>query len=113
MRVLLDHNAPPRLSRWWRDRGHAAGDVRDVGLSSASDAVVWRWAAENADVILTKDADVERMVGTRGPPPRLLWLRVGTQTTAALLAVLDDHEDVVLRWLSDPNEALHIMEATD
>ena len=45
--------------------------VRDVGLATADDDVVWRYAAEHGFTIVSKDADFHERSFLLGQPPNL------------------------------------------
>lgn len=57
MKLLLDQNLAPRLvaalATLYPDSTH----VREVGLATADDNVVWRYAADQGFTIVSKDAD--------------------------------------------------------
>jgi hypothetical protein len=57
VRFLVDAQLPPAPARLLGEHGHVAEHVADVGLGSASDATIWRYAIENDAVIITKDED--------------------------------------------------------
>ena len=40
MKFLIDAQLPPALCGWLRDRGHEAVHVSEIGMGSASDAVI-------------------------------------------------------------------------
>jgi predicted nuclease of predicted toxin-antitoxin system len=45
--------------------------VRDVGLSTASDAAVWQYAAQHGFTIVTKDADFDQRSFLFSHPPKV------------------------------------------
>ena len=62
------------------------GGVREVGLQTAKDSAIWKYALQNNGVILTKDEDfAERCIHSRDSPI-VVWLRIGNATTPILLA---------------------------
>ncbi len=81
MRFLFDQN----LSRWLAQRladiYPGSVHVADIGLDQESDATVWEHARQGGFVLVSKDADFVDLVAQRGPPPALVWLRVGNCTT--------------------------------
>jgi predicted nuclease of predicted toxin-antitoxin system len=90
---------PPALARWIEDRGHIAVHVRDIGLSTATDQAIWRFASDGDYVIVTKDEDfAERRAREDGPT--ILWLRGGNATRRVLLARMEMHWDNVVTWLN-------------
>ena len=62
--------------------------VRDIGLRDANDAEIFRQACAADAVVMTKDRDFIRLLEEQGPPPRVIWLRVGNTSNAALQGVL-------------------------
>lgn len=57
MRFLIDADLPRSLSDVLRRHGHEAVDVRDIGLRSASDAEIARYAQAGKLCLLTGDGD--------------------------------------------------------
>ena len=57
MRLLLDQNLSPRLVPELVDLYPDSTHVREVGLQTADDDRVWRYAAEHGFVVVSKDAD--------------------------------------------------------
>ncbi len=49
--------------------------VREVGFSTAEDAMVWEYAAGNGLTIVSKDADFHQLSFARGHPPKVVWIR--------------------------------------
>lgn len=85
MRFIIDAQLPPALAQLLSERGHSAEHVADVGLLSASDSEISRYAIENDAVLITKDEDFADQVvlGTLGPV--IVWVRVGNTSRRALL----------------------------
>jgi predicted nuclease of predicted toxin-antitoxin system len=44
-----------------------------------------------------------------GPPPRLVWLRIGNCTRADLLSLLTTHESDIRAFDTDPNESVLVL----
>jgi len=55
MRVLIDEDVPRAFGDTLKELGFEVLDVRDAGLSGASDEVVFRFAKEQGAVLLTGD----------------------------------------------------------
>jgi len=90
MTLWLDAQLPPALSRWIAEQpwGVAAVPVREIGLRDASDREIFRQARAAEAVVMTKDRDVIRLLDEQGPPPQVIWLRLGNSSNAALQQVL-------------------------
>lgn len=69
--------------------------VRLVGLSRADDRVVWNYAAANGFSLVTLDADFAERAALAGEPPKVIWLRCGNQSTAAIETLLRDHIEAI------------------
>jgi predicted nuclease of predicted toxin-antitoxin system len=90
MTLWLDAQLPPQLADWINAQGWGiqAVAVRDVGLRDASDPVIFQAARSASAVVMTKDRDFIRLLEEQGPPPQVIWLRLGNCSNAALQAVL-------------------------
>lgn len=82
MRLLFDENLSPQLVRLVADLFPESLHVRDVGLKSADDPVVWQHAKENRLIIVSKDSDLHQRSFVLGHPPKLVWVRLGNCSTS-------------------------------
>jgi predicted nuclease of predicted toxin-antitoxin system len=62
--------------------------VRDVGLKSADDPLVWQYAKDNQLIIVSKDSDLHQRSFMFGHPPKLVWVRLGNCSTAEVEKLL-------------------------
>ena len=85
MRFLVDAQLPPAFARFLAAAGHEAAHVADLGLTDASDRVIWRQAASSGAVLVTKDSDFVVMRALEPVGPAIVWLRIGDTTKRALL----------------------------
>jgi predicted nuclease of predicted toxin-antitoxin system len=88
VRVLFDENLSPQLVRLVADLFPESLHVRDVGLKSADDPVVWQYAKENRLIIVSKDSDLHQRSFVLGHPPKLVWVRLGNCSTADVESLL-------------------------
>jgi len=109
LKLLYDQNLPPQLVRSLDDIYPDSRHVRDLGLQTASDEEIWESARDGGFAIVTKDDDFRQRSFLFGPPPKVVWVRLGNCTTAELQAVLRDRHTVVLDFASDPDAALLIL----
>jgi predicted nuclease of predicted toxin-antitoxin system len=63
--------------------------VLDVGLAQASDADIWRYAAEGELVLVSKDDDFFHRAAQPGGSVQLVWIRLGNCRNGALLAAVE------------------------
>ena len=86
MRVLIDAQLPPALAAWIGLQGDEAEHVADVGLLSASDAMIAAYAERMGIVLVSKDANFLLL---RLPDWfAFVWLRCGNASNRALQAWL-------------------------
>ena len=88
MKLLFDenlaHTLPSMLSGVSPDSAH----VRNLGLESSPDPVVWKYAAANGYAIVTKDADFRQRSLLYGHPPKVIWIRLGNCSTKRIASLL-------------------------
>lgn len=76
MRFLLDENLSPKLSGHLVAAGHDVVHVRDIGLTSATDAVVIEAARADKRVLVSADTDFGTLLArTSATRPSFLLLR--------------------------------------
>jgi predicted nuclease of predicted toxin-antitoxin system len=103
MKLLFDQNLSHRLV------GHPAAEfpgpvhVRDAGLVAASDPDVWAHAATNGLAIVSKDTDFQQRALLYGHPPKVIWVRLGNCTTAAVAALLRARQSDIDAFDHDPH----------
>lgn len=96
MKLLVDNQLPAALAVYLRWRGHDCRHVIELGLDEVSDLELWRYAAVEKSVLVSKDEDFVFLANRAGDDGRLIWVRVGNCRNAALLSAFDrGHDDVV------------------
>jgi predicted nuclease of predicted toxin-antitoxin system len=73
VRWLIDNNVPRGVTRFLRDQGHEATEVRQVLADNAPDSVVAAYAAAEGLVVVTHDRGLARRCLLSAIPH--LWLR--------------------------------------
>lgn len=99
MKLLLDQNLSYRLVEPLQDAYPDTTQVRLVGLEHADDRAVWKYAREHDFVIVTKDSDFHELSLLFGPPPKIIWLKVGNVGTSAILELLTGRADALYEAL--------------
>lgn len=89
MKFLIDHQLPPALSIFFRERGHQCQHLLEIGMASSSDFEIYEYATSNQCIIVTKDEDFLYLSRRSSSDARLLWVRLGNCRTRVLLAALD------------------------
>lgn len=72
-----------------------------LGLRGASDRTIWERAGADGYVLVTKDGDFHRLSVFLGPPPKVVWLRIGNGSTAHIARMLRDHAGAIEAFIAD------------
>lgn len=101
MRFLFDENLSYQLVRLLTDIFPQSVHVRDVGLKSADDSVVWQYAKENHLIIVSKDSDLHQRSFVMGHPPKLVWVRLGNCSTTEVERLLRRNLAIIITFQED------------
>ena len=82
---LCDVHIFPRLVALLRAEGFEAFHVFDVGLGSADDTAIWKYALDHDAIIVTKDKDFVRLDVSQ-PGPRVILVCTGNSSNQWLIA---------------------------
>ena len=102
MKLLFDENLSHCLVGQLGAEFPGSAHVRDAGLTSSPDADVWAYAATNGFVIVSKDTDFQQRALLHGHPPKVIWVRLGNCTTAAVAALLRSRLADIQAFVADP-----------
>lgn len=106
MTLLFDQNLSRRLPGLLAAEFPGAEQVFLVGLAAADDRAVWAYPAARGLAVVSKDADFAALSATLGPPPKVIWLRVGNGPTRDVVALLKVRAADVRAFLADPAAAV-------
>jgi predicted nuclease of predicted toxin-antitoxin system len=109
VKLLLDQNLSHRLVARLVDLFPKASHVRDFGLAHADDRTIWDYARINGFSILTKDGDFHQFSLVYGPPPKVVWLRVGNASTREIAELVRLHHAALEDFL-DTDGALLVVD---
>ena len=109
MKLLFDENLSPNLPPLLAAVFPGSVHVRDCGLKGFPDEDVWKYAQTHGFTIVSKDSDFYQRSLFFGPPPRIVWLRLGNCTRADLMALLIKHEQDIRAFDSDPKKSVLIL----
>lgn len=88
-KLLLDANLSWRIVKLLDKDFHGIQHITDVGFTeAATDKDIWLYAQQHGYCIVTNDEDFNRLVQTRGFPPKVVLLRTGNQSTAYIAQLL-------------------------
>lgn len=105
MRLLFDENLSARLAAALGDVYPGSAHLEHAGLLGAPDAAVWAHAAARGFVLVTKDEDFQRLSVVRGPPPKVVWIRLGNCATADVARLLRLRSEDVARFVAHADAA--------
>ena len=107
--IWIDAQLSPGLAPWIeRELGIAARSVSRLGLRDAADEEIFAAARQARAIVLTKDADFERLLAAHGPPPRVVWLTFGNTSNAHAREVLRSTLPAALSILSSGESLVEI-----
>jgi predicted nuclease of predicted toxin-antitoxin system len=113
VKLLFDQHLAPGLVRRLADLYPGSAHVRDFGLQAADDEAIWARAGADGFAIVTKDDDFRQRSFLRGPPPKVVWVRLGNCRTADIEALLRARHADVLAFEADPEAALLVLSAPE
>jgi predicted nuclease of predicted toxin-antitoxin system len=85
---LFDENLAASLAREFVGLYPGTAHVTPLGLGGGGDRAVWDRAAQDGYVLVTKDEDFHRLSLLLGPPPKVVWIRLGNCSTADVARLL-------------------------
>ena len=106
MSVLFDQNLSRRLVALLAAEYPGSEHVESAGLLGADDLTVWNYAAGRGLMVVSKDSDFRHLALLYGPPPKVIWLRVGNGPTSVVEALLRARLADVQTFAADPVLAL-------
>lgn len=109
MKLLFDENLSPSIAAAFQGDYPGSTHVHLVGLGSAPDDQIWRYARDNGFTIVTKDADYYERGLIGGYPPKVIWVRRGNASTSQIEAALREYRQAIERLDADPELAALIV----
>ena len=91
MKLLFDQNLSHRLPLALAHAFPESSQVRTLGLDTADDRTIWRYAAEHGFCIVTLDSDFADLSALLGHPPKVVWLRCGNKPTVFIEDLIRSH----------------------
>jgi predicted nuclease of predicted toxin-antitoxin system len=106
--LLFDQNLSRRLPTMLAPLYAGSQQVIGAGFIGADDRMVWAYAVTQGLAVVTKDVDFRDMALSLGPPPKVIWLRIGNGPTRAVEALLRFRMQAVLAYLAGPSAILEL-----
>ncbi len=108
MKRLIDNQLPEALAVFPAAQGMEVRHVRRLGLGSATDAEIWRYASAHGYGIVTMDEDFQHLAARYGTPPQVVWVRLGNVRKTALLAAFTAVLDKLRSALEDRGPVIEV-----
>jgi len=105
LKLLFDQNLSYKLVRSFSDEFPGSAHVRDLGLASALDIEVWEYAKRLGFTIVSKDTDFSQRGFLFGPPPKVIWIRLGNCSTKEIQDVLVSYSAEIRQFGLDPDSS--------
>ncbi len=109
MKLLVDQNLPRRLVEVLQREFPGSKHVRDLGLDQVDDGVLWKLAADQGFTIVSEDSDFRQRVFLYGPPPKVVWVRVGNCPTKTVLGIVQRRLADLLAFSADAGSGLLVI----
>ena len=106
MSLLFEQNLSRRLPVLLAAEFPGSEHVIAAGLATADDRAVWAYAVTHGLAVVSKDADFAQLSAVLGPPPKVIWLRIGNGPTRDVVALLRTRAADVQAFLADPAAAV-------
>jgi predicted nuclease of predicted toxin-antitoxin system len=99
VKLLLDENLSRRLLPFLQKDYPDSGHVALLGLSESDDRTLWEYGKAHGYTLVSKDADFLELSLLLGPPPQLIWLRLGNCDKAVVIHALTAYRAEIERAL--------------
>ena len=109
MKLLFDENLSPKLPGLCATLFPGSAHLRDCGLKGHADEEVWQYAQANGFVIVSKDADFHERSLFYGPPPKLVWLRLGNCTRNDLVTLITTHAQDIRTFAANAKASVLVL----
>jgi len=87
--LLFGENLAARLVQALADLYPGSAHVSDVALAPAPDRAIW-----------TQDEDFHRLSVLHGPPPKVIWVRLGNCSTDDVIRLLQARREEIDAFLA-------------
>jgi len=92
VKLLFDQNLSHKLVSEVSDLFPGTDHVRNIGMKTASDAAIRKYATEHGFTVVTKDTDFHQHSFVFGTPPKVIWIRLGNCPTRMVAELIRLHK---------------------
>jgi predicted nuclease of predicted toxin-antitoxin system len=89
--------------------GYISGSnqVRLTGLDQSDDRAIWEFAKASDFILVSQDSDFADLAALYGPPPKVIWLRCGNQSTEFIEKLLREHSVEIAAFVAATGETCY------
>ena len=109
MKFLVDAHLPVELADYLVEKGNDAVHVRNLSMSHAPDAILWKYALQNEYVIVSKDQDFFNRISQDPFGPTIIWLKIGNSTIEELLNWFSGYYPAIMSKLKDGEKLIEVL----
>lgn len=110
MKLLLDENLSRRIVPFIQDSYPDSTQVTLLGMDQVDDKTLRQYAIDHGFIITTQDADFYEMNLLYGPPPQVIWLKMGNQSKSATINTLLENKLLIEQaFLHDDKAFIEIL----
>jgi len=109
VKLLFDQDLSRKLLATLSDLYPDSTHVSVCGLERGDDASVWDHAKDGGYAIVSKDIDFHQRAFLYGPPPKVVWIRLGNCSTWEIESLLRVRADDVEAFGEEPDSALLVL----
>jgi predicted nuclease of predicted toxin-antitoxin system len=105
VKLLFDENLSPKLVQLLAGDFPGSVHVHDIGLGGADDKTIWRHAADNGFLIVSKDSDFHGWSTLYAFPPKVIWLWTGNCSTGKIANLLRSNAAFIAEFRNNERDS--------
>jgi len=109
VKLLFDENLSPKLVQLLADDFSGSVHVHDIGLGGADDKTIWRHAADNGFLIVSKDSDFHGWGTLYGFPPKVIWLWTENYSTGKIASLLRSNAAFIAEFGNNERDSFLVL----
>jgi predicted nuclease of predicted toxin-antitoxin system len=103
--ILLDQNISFRVGSLLSSAFENVKQVKQIGLTDASDLEIWNYAIKYKFSIITFDSGFIDLANLKGYPPKIIWLRFGNASNLKIANKLLSKAEEIKEFIENPDIA--------
>ena len=112
MKLLFDQNLSRHLVELVADVFAGSEHVGSLNLGKSTDTEIRQFAVDNSFVIVSKDSDFYHHSFVKIGPPKVIWLKVGNQSTSLIEQLIRRYALEIRDFGVDSEKSVLVLEIT-